>query len=98
MNLQSLVLGFTNLGEQLHAKICKLGFDSFVCVGNSLIAMYVKCGCEDGISAFEEMGEKDNIVTWNAILAGCAQNGFGDEAIMAFDEMKAKGVCSSRSH
>lgn len=59
--------------------------------------MYVKCGCEDGIAAFEEMGEKD-IVTWNAILAGCAQNGFGDEAIKVFDEMKAKGVCSSRSH
>lgn len=63
--------------------ICKLGFDSFVCVGNSLITMYVKCGCEDGIAAFEEMGEKD-IVTWNAILAGCAQNGFGDEAIKGF--------------
>lgn len=84
-------LGFINLGEQFHALICKLGFDSFICVGNSLITMYFKCGCEDGVSAFEEMGEKD-IVTWNAILAGCAQNGFGDEAIKIFEKMKGKGV------
>lgn len=84
-------LGLINLGEQFHALICKLGFDSFICVGNSLITMYFKCGCEDGVSAFEEMGEKD-IVTWNAILAGCAQNGFGDEGIKIFEKMKGKGV------
>ncbi|KAI8028914.1 Pentatricopeptide repeat-containing protein [Camellia lanceoleosa] len=84
-------LGATKLGEELHALIYKFGFNSYVCVGNSLVTMYFKCGCEDGFSVFEEMGEQD-IVTWNAILAGCAQNGFGDKATKIFEKMKANGV------
>ncbi|XP_057471611.1 pentatricopeptide repeat-containing protein At4g02750-like [Actinidia eriantha] len=84
-------LGSAKLGEQLHALIHKFGFDSFTCVGNSLVTMYFKCGFEDGFTVFEEMGEQD-IVTWNAILAGCAQNGFGNEAVKIFEKMKAKGI------
>ncbi|GFZ11186.1 pentatricopeptide repeat (PPR-like) superfamily protein [Actinidia rufa] len=60
-------------------------------LGNSLVTMYFKCGFEYGFTVFEEMGEQD-IVTWNAILAGCAQNGFGNEAVKIFEKMKAKGV------
>ena len=37
------------------------------------------------------MGEQA-IVTWNAILAGCAQNGFGNEAVKIFENMTAKSV------
>ncbi|KAF8397805.1 hypothetical protein HHK36_016728 [Tetracentron sinense] len=84
-------LGATKLGKQIHALIFKLGLDTYLFVGNSLITMYFKCGCVDGFSVFEEMPECD-IVTWNVILTGCAQNGFGREAIRIFEQMKARGV------
>ncbi|KAA8539182.1 hypothetical protein F0562_025874 [Nyssa sinensis] len=84
-------LGATKLGEQIHALIHKLGVDSRVFVGNALVTMYFKCGCEDGFAVFEEMAERD-IVTWNAVLAGCAQNGLGDEAVKTFEKMKAEGL------
>ncbi|KAK6929087.1 Pentatricopeptide repeat [Dillenia turbinata] len=66
-------LGEKGLGGQVHALIFKSGFDSCLFVCNALIAMYFKCGCEDGFMVFREMAQKD-IVTWNAMLAGCVQN------------------------
>ncbi|KAK9281324.1 hypothetical protein L1049_004223 [Liquidambar formosana] len=84
-------LGATKFGEQVHALIFKLGFDSCLFVCNSLMTMYFKCGCLDGLHVFEEMHDRDR-VTWNAILSGCAQNGLGKEAIKIFDQMEAEGV------
>ncbi|KAF9586875.1 hypothetical protein IFM89_039900 [Coptis chinensis] len=84
-------LGARKLGKQIHCLIFKLGLDADVFVGNSLIAMYYKCGCKDGFWVFDEMYEFD-IVTWNTILIGCAQNGFGKEAVDIFEKMKADGV------
>ncbi|KAF9615651.1 hypothetical protein IFM89_025601 [Coptis chinensis] len=73
-------LGARKLGKQIHCLIFKLGLDADVFVGNSLIAMYCKCGCKDGFWVFDEMYEFD-IVTWNTILIGCAQNGLQSRAI-----------------
>lgn len=82
-------LGATKLGEQIHGLIFKLGLDSYLYVGNSLITMYFKCGCENGFMVFEEMDEHD-IITFNAVLAGCGQNGLGNEAIQIFKQMEEK--------
>ncbi|XP_057968008.1 pentatricopeptide repeat-containing protein At4g02750-like [Malania oleifera] len=84
-------LGITKLGELIHGLIFKLGFDSCLFVCNALITMYFKCGCPDGLSVFEEMSARD-IVTWNAVLAGCAQNGLGKKAIKIFEQMETEGV------
>ncbi|CBI40215.3 unnamed protein product, partial [Vitis vinifera] len=84
-------LGAIKLGEQFHALIFKLGFDTFLFVGNSLITMYFKCGYEDGFCVFEEMPEHD-LITWNAVLVGCAQNGLGKEAIKIFEQMEVEGI------
>ncbi|KAF5194138.1 Pentatricopeptide repeat-containing protein [Thalictrum thalictroides] len=84
-------LGAAMLGRQIHNIIFKLGLDIDIFVGNSLITMYFKCGCKDGFWVFEEMNERD-IVTWNALLIGCAQNGFGMETLEIFEQMKAGGV------
>ncbi|XP_043718784.1 pentatricopeptide repeat-containing protein At4g02750-like [Telopea speciosissima] len=84
-------LSATRLGKQIHALIFKLGLDSDNFVANALITMYFKCGCLDGFWVFEEMPERD-LVTWNAVLGGCAKNGFGREAIKIFEQMKTKGV------
>jgi pentatricopeptide repeat protein len=84
-------LGAAKLGEQIHSLIYKLGFNSCLSVCNALITMYFKCGSLDGLCAFEEMPDRD-IVTWNAVLGGCAQNGLGTEAVDIFEQMKASGI------
>lgn len=84
-------LGATRLGEQIHVLIHKLGLNLCLFMYNALITMYFKCGSLDGLCIFEEMPDRD-IVTWNAVLAGCAQNGLGKEAVKIFEQMKAAGI------
>lgn len=55
---------------------------------NSLVTMYAKCGkLEQSSAVFHMMDERD-VVSWNAIVAGHAQNGHLYEALCLFDEMR----------
>ncbi|XP_031281869.1 pentatricopeptide repeat-containing protein At2g13600 [Pistacia vera] len=85
------------LGRQAHTHVLKHGFrfqsgdEPDIFVGNSLIDMYLKCGSvEDGFRIFETMVERD-WVSWNAMIVGCAQNGYGTEALQLFSEMLVSG-------
>ncbi|CAJ1957996.1 unnamed protein product [Sphenostylis stenocarpa] len=85
------------LGRQAHTHILKHGFwfqfgeESDIFVGNSLIDMYMKCGMvEDGCLVFKQMVEKD-IVSWNAMIVGYAQNGYGMDALEIFRKMLLSG-------
>lgn len=85
------------LGRQAHGHVLKHGFrfqsgeESDIFVGNSLIDMYVKCGSvEDGSRVFENMVERD-CVSWNAMIVGYAQNGYGTEALQIFQKMLLYG-------
>ncbi|CAA7013296.1 unnamed protein product [Microthlaspi erraticum] len=85
------------LGMQAHVHVLKHGFkfqsgeEADIFVGNSLIDMYVKCGCvEDGYLVFRKMMERD-CVSWNAMIIGFAQNGYGNEALELFREMLDSG-------
>lgn len=82
-------LAVTNLGRQIHGFTFKLGYDPELFVGNALITMYFKCGSADSFRVFDEMVDCD-IVTWNSVLAGCAQHGLGREAIEIFEQMKSE--------
>ncbi|KAJ7527991.1 hypothetical protein O6H91_16G079700 [Diphasiastrum complanatum] len=79
-------------GRQLHSDIIKRGFQSDVIVGSTLVNMYAKCGCtEDARELFDNMSER-NVVSWNAMIAGYAQNGLGKEALALYEQMKQEGV------
>ncbi|KAA8520335.1 hypothetical protein F0562_014591 [Nyssa sinensis] len=55
--------------KELHCEITKMGLDSSLVVGNTLVDMYAKCGkMEDSLKQFESMKDRD-IVTWNTIIA-----------------------------
>lgn len=84
-------LGATKLGKQIHGLCFKIGLDLDLFVGNALTTMYFKCGCIDAFWVFDDMPQRD-VVTWNAVLAGCAQHGFGKEAIEIFEQMKYEGA------
>ncbi|VVB02721.1 unnamed protein product [Arabis nemorensis] len=74
-------------GLRIHDLIVDMGFESDVYIGTALVEMYCKAG--DLISArqvFDKMPEKD-IVTWNIMVSGMAQNGCPGEALRLFRDM-----------
>ncbi|KAL6544897.1 hypothetical protein OROMI_023759 [Orobanche minor] len=79
-------------GKGIHDVAIKLGLENDPFVGNSLIALYTKCGnIKDGILVFKEIEHK-NIVSWNSIIAGCAQHGCGEWALAFFTQMVKAGL------
>jgi pentatricopeptide repeat protein len=79
-------------GRSVHQQISRSGCECDVFVGNSLVDMYAKCGSlEDAWGVFNKMASQ-NVVTWNAIVGGCAMDGHGKEALRHFEWMCEEGV------
>eukprot|EP01018_Ginkgo_biloba_P031528 Gb_16955 [translate_table: standard] len=79
-------------GKRVHADIVRIGFELDVSVSNALIDMYGKCGrIEDAQKVFDNVVEPD-VASWNAMIAGYAQHGFGEEAIHLFEQMLLAGM------
>ncbi len=72
-------------GKCVHQQIIQSGLELDVFVGSSLVDMYAKCGSmEDAWSVFNKMPSQ-NVVTWIAILGGCAIHGHGKEVLTFFE-------------
>ncbi|XP_057420442.1 pentatricopeptide repeat-containing protein At4g20770 [Lotus japonicus] len=78
-------------GQQIHAQIIKDGYIDDMFVGSSLIEMYCKCGDVGGARCFFDMMPGKNIVTWNEMIHGYAQNGYGHEAVCLYKDMISSG-------
>ncbi|CAA7405964.1 unnamed protein product [Spirodela intermedia] len=75
--------------KQFHALILKTGLESDVVVGSAIVDTYSKCGdIMDGMKLFRSLPRKD-LVSWNGIICGLAQNGEAAKAMEIFDEMVA---------
>ncbi|KAL3649945.1 hypothetical protein CASFOL_006348 [Castilleja foliolosa] len=78
-------------GKQTHCRVIKPGIDSNVVVASALIDMYAKCGrLTDARKIFDVVPNK-NLVSWNAMITGYAQHGFGREALEIYDVMLRNG-------
>ncbi|CAH8331485.1 unnamed protein product [Eruca vesicaria subsp. sativa] len=76
-------------GVHCHAVVSGFGFDSYVQA--ALVGLYGKCGDVGGArKVFDEMPVK-SVVAWNSLVSGLEQNGFGEEAIRVFCEMRESG-------
>eukprot|EP01018_Ginkgo_biloba_P018660 Gb_14850 [translate_table: standard] len=79
-------------GKEIHGHINRNGFQSDMFVGNALVDMYAKCGSiEDACHVFEKMPRR-NVVSWTAMIAGCAMHGRGKEALQLFEQMQHSGA------
>lgn len=75
-------------GRQVQGVVIKCGFHSNVYVGSSLVDMYVRCGLiGEARFAFDSLTSK-NEVSWNALIAGHARKGEGENAIGLFVKMQ----------
>ncbi|XVF11912.1 hypothetical protein REPUB_Repub08aG0069000 [Reevesia pubescens] len=101
-------LGALEFGEKVHGYIQECGHGSAFNLSNPLIAMYSQCGCLDkAYGVFQGIRAK-NVVSWSAMISGLEMNGYGRDAILAFDEIQRMeiapdeqtftGVLSACSH
>ncbi|KAL5986123.1 hypothetical protein ACLOJK_028113 [Asimina triloba] len=75
------------IGKSFHAYAVKSSVKHDVFVGNSLISFYAKCGSmADSRLAFDRLPQR-NVVSWNAVIWGYAQNGQAKQALDLFQQM-----------
>ncbi|XP_047338427.1 pentatricopeptide repeat-containing protein At4g20770 [Impatiens glandulifera] len=83
----SAKLSSLTTGRQMHGQISRRGFVHDVFVGSSLINMYSKCGHLDEARQFFDTMVTKNTITWNEMIHGYAQNGFGYKSVALYEEM-----------
>ncbi|KAL4190344.1 hypothetical protein AMTRI_Chr07g75270 [Amborella trichopoda] len=86
-------LGFSKLGQELHAMAFRTLIEPETLVKNSLIDMYSKLGdIDSAIRVFESMGGDDrDVVTWNVMIYALGVHGRGRKALGVFAEMLGVG-------
>lgn len=85
-------LAILELGKELHGFAIKRGAVSDLSVGNALVTMYAKCGnIAQAREVFNKLGKMD-VVSWNSMIAGYAQHGYGKEALELSEHMKQLGI------
>ncbi|XP_065882096.1 pentatricopeptide repeat-containing protein At2g27610-like isoform X2 [Euphorbia lathyris] len=74
-------------GQTIHGKALCMGVDDDLLVSSALIDMYCKCGVTtDAWFVFRIMPVR-NVVSWNTMIGGYAQNGQDLEALHLYEKM-----------
>lgn len=81
-------LGALDMGEWIHAYIRHRGLDTDLCLNNSLINMYSKCGEIGTARRLFDGTQKKDVTTWTSMIVGHALHGQAEEALQLFTEMK----------
>ncbi|XVF62774.1 hypothetical protein PTKIN_Ptkin09bG0035500 [Pterospermum kingtungense] len=78
--------------RMIHGHAVVTGFDKNVIVGSALVDGYGKTGLvSDARKVFDENIEVMNIVGWNALMAGYAQQGNNNSVVGLFRLMESRG-------
>ncbi|OVA19615.1 Pentatricopeptide repeat [Macleaya cordata] len=84
------LLGDLKLGRLIHTQAVVNGFSSDPPVANSIITMYSKCGdLNSSRIQFDRMTEQ-SLISWTAMISGCALNGRPREALELMTRMRAE--------
>ncbi|KAF2283195.1 hypothetical protein GH714_043525 [Hevea brasiliensis] len=79
-------------GKEVHCQYVRRGGWRDVIVESALVDLYAKCGCVDFARRIFTNMPVRNLITWNSMIGGFAQNGRGGEALQIFDEMIKEGI------
>ncbi|XP_057841650.2 pentatricopeptide repeat-containing protein At2g22070 [Cryptomeria japonica] len=85
-------MGALEQGMDIHRSIIENGLLSDVVVGNTLVDMYAKCGSiQKAHELFHKIPQR-NVISWNTMIAGYAQNGFCKDALRIFELIRQSGT------
>nr|XP_043616886.1 pentatricopeptide repeat-containing protein At4g18520, chloroplastic-like [Erigeron canadensis] len=79
-------------GKELHAQILKNNIEDNIYIASTLVWLYCKCGdysCANYV--LERMTFRD-VVSWTAMISGCARLGHESESLEYLKEMLGEGV------
>ncbi|MQL88027.1 hypothetical protein Taro_020572 [Colocasia esculenta] len=78
-------------GKEIHGHAVRTGYEHDVLIGGALISMYFKCKfLKTAVRLFHWMPHKDQF-SWSCMVPGYAQNGYFQEALLAFQKMLVAG-------
>ncbi|XP_076947854.1 pentatricopeptide repeat-containing protein At4g18520, chloroplastic-like [Bidens hawaiensis] len=79
-------------GKELHAQILKNNIEDNVYIASTLVWLYCKCGYYSyANNVLQRMTFRD-VVSWTAMISGCARLGHESEALEFLKEMVGEGV------
>ncbi|KAI8556150.1 hypothetical protein RHMOL_Rhmol05G0229600 [Rhododendron molle] len=84
-------LGDTKMGLSVHGYLIRRDLPMDVVVQTSLVDMYAKTGQLGLASSLLKVMHYRNVVSWSALISGCAQNGFTGNALELLIEMQTFG-------
>ncbi|KAI5082497.1 hypothetical protein GOP47_0002240 [Adiantum capillus-veneris] len=94
ISILKLCSSMRSVGETrlVHGDIAKRGLEEEVYVGNGLVDAYAKCGSlEEAHHLLSKLCARD-VVSWNALMAGYCECGYGKEALRFLEQMQQDGI------
>lgn len=86
------LIRYSPMGREVHAQIIKNSIETNIYLGSTLVWFYCKCGeYSTAAKVLQQMSLRD-VVSWTAIISGCAHLGHESEAIELLKEMMKDGV------
>ncbi|XVE60422.1 hypothetical protein DITRI_Ditri05aG0127400 [Diplodiscus trichospermus] len=85
-------LGDLLMGREVHAQIVKKSTQTNMYIGSTLVWFYCKCGEYDIASKVLQQMPLRDVVSWTAMISGCASLGHEAEAFDFLKEMMEEGV------
>ncbi|XP_022960464.1 pentatricopeptide repeat-containing protein At2g22410, mitochondrial-like [Cucurbita moschata] len=82
------------MGRSLHELIKRKNISSSVNLVNTMLDMYVKCGCLVTAREIFDNMERRDVFSWTSLLNGLAKNGDLEAARKVFDEMPERNIVS----
>ncbi|KAH7422647.1 hypothetical protein KP509_12G018600 [Ceratopteris richardii] len=78
--------------QLIHNCCIEYGHETDLYIGSCLVDVYCTCGrLIEAWRVFEVMPER-NVVSWNAIVTGCAERGDGEDVLELYEQMQVEGL------
>lgn len=79
-------------GKHIHCEAWMRGYESNVFLGSALVSFYSRCGCiVDAQNVFDGLVQQ-NVVSWNALLAGYVQQSQPKKTLYLYENLLRSGV------